>query len=1851
MTTPITAHDQTSSLYRIIVSTGIVLSAFLALLALLGPPQGTLAQLPSFVMMAHGFLLLASLCIAYLCLGRYWALQDAASYWIGYAFLTYSAWTIFYILCWPGMLADGGAIVASTPNLASWVYEVSQAVLAALLIVSACRGDRQSGPMSTRLFGLHVALGLGLVLGGSLLLLALGPRLPLMVAGTTFTALSHASTWSVAAMMAVGSVLSARAYRRSGNGTLAYSSLMMMAFTVANAVQMIGVARYSLLWYSSRFFMIGGSLTLLSGLLNGYVALYRREQESRQEAQRHLEELNAIVNTLPDTVVIYDMAGNVVHHNAAANALVKRTTAARDAREIEATHSFRRPDGTPLPSDKLPGRRALRGETVQSFHMIASDMEGNDLHVLSSASPLYVRGEQTGAIICWRDVGELQRTREEAQRQAAQLDAVIGSIADGVIVYDAQGRILRSNAVMDDLLQYSDELRQSPLADRTGCLGPRDAARQLIPLSDLPAARALQGETVTGFLMTFYSGTDHEITSLCSAAPLHGPEGKVAGAVLTITDVTAMRRMQEEAEQLAAEAQRRATELDATINTIADGVAIYDADGNIVRANMALRAQVRFTDEEASLPLSARLKISDPRDAEGRPIPEDQYTVRRALRGETVTSSQITLYPGTERETTGLHSAAPLRGAHGEVIGAVVTVTDITETGRLQKALRASEARLRAVFGALVEGIVFLNQQGEVEMVNEAVGRLHGHTLNELTAPQLGPRGRIIRPDGTLFPVDDQPAIAALRTGEAVRDVEMGVPLSDGTVRWRLVNAQPVRDDQGNLLGAVASSIDITERKQAQEATAAERATLRAVMDTAPYGIVLTDAQGRLTYTNPAAQALYARPVAYGQPVEDHAAIQLCHLDGTPWAAHERPLERSALHGEEHRNVHMLIVWPDGQSRHLLVQTAPVRNQSGDITAAVGIFGDITELRQVQEAAQQRATELDAVIDSMADGVVIYNTDGSVRRTNEAAMVAGHLKETPAERSLPERVRDMIILDEDGEPVPLDALPPLRALRGETVHFQITHVEQPDGSRRWFATSAAPLHNQAGEITGAVATLRDISDMRQAEAELRKSEERLNRAQELAHLGSWELDASTQALSWSDEIFRILGLEPQEFVPTYERFMAAIHPDDRDTVDQSFRASIAEGRLTHEIQYRIVRARTGEIRFAQADRRHLRDAEGRLIRTYGTLHDITERKQAEEKLRQQAALLDTAPVLARDPQDRIILWSHGLQKLYGYSAEQALGQNVHEFLQTRHPLPQPEIRQQIEASGTWQGELVHRCADGTTRTVMSNQVAYRAADGSLAVILETNADVTNLRETQEELRRHRDQLEDIITQRTAELVKSEREYRELVENANSAIIRWNRDGLIEFANEYTERILGYEPDELVGKPITIVSPETLADGRTSQFLLDTIPTTPEALERSENENITKDGRLLWMVWANRVIRDEQGRVVGVMSVGTDRTAQHEAEKELQANQERLRIAAEEVAHGERRYRELVETARSAIIQWDADGTITLINAYAEALFGYEHGELVGKDVMILAPKVEADTGSSLEGLKDAILADPEAFQTSENENVTKDGRRLWMVWTNRVVLDEHNEFEGVMAIGIDRTAQHQVEKELEEYRQRLRALAAELVIAEQRERQRLATVIHDGVAQTAGGLKMQLQLLRVQPEAAPIADSLGPLIGLAQQALTEARGAMSDLAPPTLMQLGLIHTLEWWGQDLFERYGLKVTVEAQCSLEQLEYDLQAALFQAVRELLQNTIRHAQADLATITVRGDESHVEIEVADDGVGFDPAVKRPSGSGGYGLFGAAERMSHLGGSLTVDAAPGKGTRVTISLPAPGTAPTRTD
>jgi PAS domain S-box-containing protein len=216
------------------------------------------------------------------------------------------------------------------------------------------------------------------------------------------------------------------------------------------------------------------------------------------------------------------------------------------------------------------------------------------------------------------------------------------------------------------------------------------------------------------------------------------------------------------------------------------------------------------------------------------------------------------------------------------------------------------------------------------------------------------------------------------------------------------------------------------------------------------------------------------------------------------------------------------------------------------------------------------------------------------------------LEETLSPPSLEMALKEMAQeLEREGK----EGVDPNRSLTLEVQH------SCKDGSFVWAEAIVTFIRNEEGHPVGVLGAARDISERKRAQEALRASEQRLSLAEEIAHLGSWELDLVENGLTWSDEVYRIFGLEPQEFGATYEAFLERVHPDDRAAVDDAYSGSLQENLNTYEIEHRVVRKDTGDIRVVHEKCEHFRDATGKIIRSVGMVHDITERKLMEDELR------------------------------------------------------------------------------------------------------------------------------------------------------------------------------------------------------------------------------------------------------------------------------------------------------------------------------------------------------------------------------------------------------------------------------------------------------------------------------------------------------------------------------------------------------------------------------------------------------------------------------------------------------------
>jgi len=291
----------------------------------------------------------------------------------------------------------------------------------------------------------------------------------------------------------------------------------------------------------------------------------------------------------------------------------------------------------------------------------------------------------------------------------------------------------------------------------------------------------------------------------------------------------------------------------------------------------------------------------------------------------------------------------------------------------------------------------------------------------------------------------------------------------------------------------------------------------------------------------------------------------------------------------------------------------------------------------------------------------------------------------------------------------------------------------------------------------------EIAERKKAERELRESEKRLNRSQEIAHLGSWELDLATNRLSWSDEVYRIFGLKPQEFGATYEAFLDAVHPDDRSAVDAAYSSSLAEGRDNYEIEHRVVRKSTGEIRTVQEKCYHTRDDFGRVIQSVGMVHDITERKKAEEARVQSETkyrrLYETSQdgFMARDLEARMIDCNQAYETMLGYSKEELKNLSVKQLLPLKwHEPREAVIKKVLDAGDSIIYEREYQRKDGSIFPASVRTWPLTDDKGETIGVWSIVRDISEQKELQKKLEQQAKNLEKLVEERTKQLKDAER---------------------------------------------------------------------------------------------------------------------------------------------------------------------------------------------------------------------------------------------------------------------------------------------------------------------------------------------------------------------------------------------------------------------------------------------------------------------------------------------------------------
>ncbi len=500
---------------------------------------------------------------------------------------------------------------------------------------------------------------------------------------------------------------------------------------------------------------------------------------------------------------------------------------------------------------------------------------------------------------------------------------------------------------------------------------------------------------------------------------------------------------------------------------------------------------------------------------------------------------------------------------------------------------------------------------------------------------------------------------------------------------------------------------------------------------------------------------------------------------------------------------------------------------------------------------------------------------------------------------------------------------------------------------------------------------------------------------------------------------------------------------------------------------------------------------------------------------------------------------------------------------------------------------------------------------------------------------------DVTAQKRAEalerkaeaLVFASQTAMDILQSMGEGVILLDLNGRIVSVNPAMERMSGISAGKSVGCLIQKLIPEVLnpQDQRLAMEALSVV-LSGQLPEIPPLTLFSRTGDQVHVILSVSFVRDMDKQPREIVLTLRDVSALVQARRELEVS--------------ERKYRELVQNANSMIMRITPDHNITFFNEYAQAFFGYTEAEVIGRNVIgTITPAVDSE-GRDLRELLWGIAAHPEQHGSNENENMCKDGRRVWVHWANKAILDQNGNVTELLCVGTDITERRRLQAQAARYQQRLLELAKRLASAEEQNRWRISRYIHDTIVQN-----LSLSHIRLGSLAQPLADAalteesqkIHAIRALLDESIEECRMVMSDLTPALLYELGLIAALNGFARQLQEKHGAQVIIEGDGQELPLPRELRGLLFESARELIMNALKHAGPCEIRVAAHCPDGMLEIRVMDNGQGFDPSSGESATdhNGGFGTFSIRQRIEGLGGKLEIASNLGKGTIATIRLP----------
>ncbi len=946
----------------------------------------------------------------------------------------------------------------------------------------------------------------------------------------------------------------------------------------------------------------------------------------------------------------------------------------------------------------------------------------------------------------------------------------------------------------------------------------------------------------------------------------------------------------------------------------------------------------------------------------------------------------------------------------------------------------------------------------------------------------------------------------------------------------------------------------------------------------------------------------------------------------------------------------------DRKTRHF---KASRRSRAGDLTRRMrrntdGInqtaIVDPPKLKRTQDKIRESQERYRILFDLVPVAIYTCSADGIIQEYNRRAVELWG-REPSRNGEEPRFCGSYKIYYPDGRYMPHKDCPMARVLRGEKLKTEDLEiiVERPDGERRYVIPAPRIVTNARGKIIGAINSLFDITERKHAEA----AAMRLAAVVQSSHDAVAAKTLNGIITDWNQSAERIFGYKSKEIIG---KSVLTLIPKHRQSEEEQILRKIRRGKsLEH---YETVRRRKdGKLIDVSLTISPIKDGKGQIIGVSKIARDITEQKQTERRLAEQARLLDLTndAIIVRDYQDRIVYWNRGAEEMYGFSAKEALGKITHELLRTAHRESYENIRKNLERNNRWSGELVHTRKDGKSIVVFSRWSLDRDARGRPASILETNSDITARKraEQQQRMLYQFAQWQTIATN-VAEIYDAALDaILPALGCHRASILLFDEDKVMRFAawrglsEAYRKAVEGHSPWKS-----TVKSPQPVCINDVDAA---NIPKPLKSTIRSEGIRavafipLVSGQKLIgkFMTYYDKPhgFTDDELKLATTIATQLAQAIEHKRDEEA-------------LRESEGRLRATVEQATAGMARCDQNGKIVFANQTLCKMLGYPESEVIGKNIAELTYRDEVRKKMRLFW---RMIQDGKPFEI-EKRFVRKDGSIVWTDVSASAVRGTDDKTHSTVVVIVDITARKNAEAELRSSNKRLeqlvekrtqalraanaelkseiehrKGLEGEILSISDREQQRLGQELHDGLCQhlTAVAFMARSIAMRLKNHRVIEVSDIDKIAQLVNDAASDTRDLSRALHRLDVDSAGFVDAL----RDLVDREIWRIPSRLEVSPSFLiESDVAAAhLYRIAREAVINANKHAQAREIVVKLERSPHGMVLRVMDDGVGFhnEPKLKH-----GLGLHIMHYRAQLVGGRLEIDSQKQGGTCVSCYL-----------